>query len=417
MLGEQLVFVVLILGAALAGLLLRALFSDRRRQEEVRAIEAQAQPRHPNPDRSLSRAPAMSLVTNLSGLGALGDEATPRQPRLGLICRSDESFSELAFLDFAIALYRWAHTTRPSRDRQALLAWFSESALEGFLSGINDLRAVTDIRVGGVRTLSVYVDERWSSVELEFRAVQTETLGTGPVEVYRTESWRLRRHSAVRSPPPEQTSALSCPLCASNAPIGPNRVCTECGKLRAGPELTWEVSGVSSTRNPQPPRIQSLPLGPPGYPRPRAANIVAQMAELEKRFKRFSWEELNQEAVAALEGVLSSVNTGTSGPIGRRLRYENYLLGRKKQERKLEWEPPEVEVVLSVTEDAAHLFIDLRLCVPLRAWLTNASDTMAIELVAHRVELTLARSKREKRANWEPVDLRWVEDPDDTTAG
>lgn len=411
MLGEQLVFVVLILGSVIGVIALRAVFSDQRRKQELKALEAHAQPRHPNPDRSLSRSNAPSLVTHLTGLGGLGGDTTPRQPRLGTICRSDEAFSELAFLDFAVALYRWAHGLRATRDRQALLAWFAEGAVES-LFGQGEVRGVSDIRVGAVRTLSVYVDERWASVELEFRAVQTEVLGGTPTEVYRTESWRLRRHSAVRSPPPEQLVALACPLCGSAAPIGPNRVCTECGRLRAGPELAWEVAGVSSTRNPQPPRLSALPLGPSGYPRPRAPEADAQMQALAQRFRRFSWEELHQEAVEALERVLSSANTGTEGPIGRRLRYENALLGRKKQERHLEWEPPAVQEVLSVSEDATHLFIDLRLGLKLRAALTQSSDMLAPEPVEHQVELTLARSKREKQGRWEPVDLRWVEDPD-----
>ena len=373
----QAVFLMLIFVSVVGVLILRALFADRRRDADVKALTERVAPKYVNPDKSLSRqsmSASLSLVTLPPVGGTLSaTEGMSRSPRLGALCKTDEDFSELAFLEFAVALYKWAHEARGRHDRHALSTFFSAAALETFMAGSAELKSVSDVRVGQVRTLSVYADERWASVELELRGVQTEQLGETTLEVFRTESWRFRRRAEVRSPEPERLVSLGCPHCGSTAIMGPNNLCTECGKVRSGPDVAWEIAGIASERNPQAPRVH--------------ASLLA------------SWGLTNDPA-------------GLEGPMGRRLRYERLLIQRRRMERRLVLGEPKVETVLALSEDAGHIFVDLRLAMTVQAFFVS-NTTQPSESIPRQCEVTLARSKRERKGGWLIMDIRWVESPDD----
>jgi predicted lipid-binding transport protein (Tim44 family) len=412
----QAVFLMLIFVSVVGVLILRALFADKRRDADVKALTERVAPKYVNPDKSLSRqsmSASLSLVTLPPVGGTLSaTEGMSRSPRLGALCKTDEDFSELAFLEFAVALYQWAHEARGRHDRHALSTFFSAAALETFMAGSAELKSVSDVRVGQVRTLSVYADERWASVELELRGVQTEQLGETTLEVFRTESWRFRRRAEVRSPDPDRLISLGCPHCGSTAIIGPNQLCTECGKVRSGPDVAWEIAGIASERNPQAPRVHALPLSPTGHPRPLAPNLKDQMEAFEKRFRNFSWDALYSFVTEEVISTLTNDPAELEGPMGRRLRYERLLTQRRRADRRLVLGEPKVETVLALSEDAGHIFVDLRLALTVQAFFVSSS-TQPPEAIPRQCEVTLARSKRERKGGWLIMDIRWVESPDD----
>jgi hypothetical protein len=121
----QAVFLMLIFVSVVGVLILRALFADKRRDADVKALTERVAPKYVNPDKSLSRqsmSASLSLVTLPPVGGTLSaTEGMSRSPRLGALCKTDEDFSELAFLEFAVALYQWgARGSGPPRPPRAL---------------------------------------------------------------------------------------------------------------------------------------------------------------------------------------------------------------------------------------------------------------------------------------------------------
>jgi hypothetical protein len=98
--------------------------------------------------------------------------------------------------------------------------------------------------------------------------------------------------------------------------------------------------------------------------------------------------------------------------MGRRLRYERLLTQRRRADRRLVLGEPKVETVLALSEDAGHIFVDLRLVMTVQAFFVS-NTTQPPEAISLQCEVTLARSKRERKGGWLIMDLRWVESPDD----
>ncbi|MCB9765034.1 MAG: hypothetical protein H6739_34995 [Alphaproteobacteria bacterium] len=419
---EQLA-VILVMVFAVVGLgFIRLSLRQKSSVERLKEVEDRARPRFQD-DLHHAKAsyrswdgekPITSHGTN-SGIGnTTGHGATPRAPRLEPIHRVDARFSELDFLEFAVALYTWAHTLRPKRDFLSLSAFLSDIALDTFLSGMADLDSVQDIRVGGVRTLRVYADEHWASVEIEFKAVMVERVKDDFVRIFRTESWRFRRRSDVKSPSRDVLMSLGCPHCGSTAPVGETKECLDCGAQRAGAEHHWQVAAIGSMRrNPQPSPPVGLPLGPPGFAVPNAPDIAVKRMEWSDRYPDEPLSALQPLAEELLRQVTDRRGLLLPGMMGRRLRYEHELLSNAGVVRHVTVGPVEHRGEIDITRDATHEFVDLRMAAPVRVWVQDGKTVPPQEPPTCICEMTLARQLEGEERPWQVVDLRWVEMPKD----
>ncbi|MCB9793788.1 MAG: hypothetical protein H6741_13800 [Alphaproteobacteria bacterium] len=407
--------------AAVGLVAMRWIMFSRDSRDAVKQLDEPIQPRFRDPKESLSRAssrlvdsPASSgRVSNYGSTTAHG--ATPRAPRLAQLTKVDPEFSELDFLAFVEALYAWATKLRPKRDYLGLSAFLADPAKDTFLSGINDLDSVSDIHVGVVRPVRVYADSDWSSAEVEIQASMVERVKDEFQQVYRTESWRFRRRSSVKSLDRERLLSLGCPHCGSKAPIGERGECMDCDKPRGGPEVHWEVAGIANTRrNPQPSPPRGLPLGPPGYPAPNDPDIAEKENAWEQARPENSLSELKEAMEGWLRRVLSVEGPTLTGPLGHRLAWEQRLMADAGIQRKVSAGKIRFMELMDITEDATHEFIEGRLSLDVMLWMEDGKTVPPTAPPKREVELTLARPKQGE-GEWYPVDMRWNSDDEDET--
>ena len=395
-----LILVVMILGA----LLFRLSTRGSRTRQTMREIEERAKPKY-----APARRPEPTPNRPTSGVATTGFGAPTRAPRLSTIARVDPNFSELDFLEAAAALFAWAHKHRPRRDYLTLRSFLADPALDTFLSGIADLDSVQDIRVGEVRATRVYIDEEWTSVELVLRSVQIERIKDEYQEVWRVESWRLRRRSDVRSPKRETLLSLGCPFCDSNALVDEKGICPDCRRLRCGPTVHWQVAAIGDVRrNPYPPQPAHMPLGPPGLPTPPSEELELRRQAFQARNPSIDAAALRVAAVEALRSALSPEGVDLDGPLGRRLRYEAEQLAETHLVRHLVLgDIGEVEAT-DFNVDATHEIVDLNIRLTMRAWIEREDTVVPTDPLPYVCELTLAKPKD---GPWLPIDLRWAELP------
>ena len=152
---------------------------------------------------------------------------------------ADPNFSEPLFLDYAQLVYARAQTLRPHDARpEGLVAAPAWRQLRKRSSG---LEAVEGVIFGATRVADIDLGGQWITLRVAFTTNLTEVRGGQRRQLLLDERWTFRRAADALSPGPERMRSLGCASCGSTLEPKTDGQCPNCGQLRTGGQLQWEV--------------------------------------------------------------------------------------------------------------------------------------------------------------------------------
>lgn len=166
-------------------------------------------------------------------------------PRLDPLLKSDPSFSEPVFLDFAILVHRRAMEAFSTGTWEPMGPYVTEMAQKQLALSHEKVSRVDNVVVGGVRIVRLARDGDQHRLDVVFEDTRTETIrGGGTRDVIVHERWTFRRAASATSLPPQDMQRLGCPSCGAAVETDSLGACTNCDTPITAGQLQWQVDGV-----------------------------------------------------------------------------------------------------------------------------------------------------------------------------
>ncbi|HET6385154.1 MAG TPA: TIM44-like domain-containing protein [Armatimonadota bacterium] len=291
----------------------------------------------------------------------------------------DPNFSEIAFTDFAYALYARAHEARGRGSLDTLSPYLSPAAT-GRLQPVPPLiRDVTGVIVGGHTISSVTNPDAAPEVTISVRyeANYTEQdAGNNMEGYYAVEQWEFTRRRDVLSKAPEAITALHCPNCGGALEKRSDGACAHCGVTVTGGDFAWYVTQIAVLERDQEGPLLTSDVPEEGTDLPTV--FQPDLAQAEQRFQQsnpeFAWprvEERFRYIFNAIQDAWSSLNWERARPfetdnIFQMHRY--WIEAYKKQGLRNVLENVEIESVTPVRfqEDAFYDAMTTRIFASMR---------------------------------------------------
>jgi predicted lipid-binding transport protein (Tim44 family) len=171
---------------------------------------------------------------------------------------SDPFFSEPVFVDFAQLVYVRAQEMRGTGNRDAVVPWMAQEAIDKLFADRVNLESTSDVILGATKIVQAATDGGFVIVDVSYEANVTERRSGATQHVLCDERWSFRRKAGVHSPAPDKMRALGCPGCGSTEEPKTDGTCPSCGAPRTGGLAQWEVVRI--------PYANRRPLSPPEMP-------------------------------------------------------------------------------------------------------------------------------------------------------
>jgi len=256
----------------------------------------------PNPDHAFDETPAR-----------LGKHSPASQMQ-----KSDPTFSETLFLDFAGLLYARFHEARGSGDISMLAAYFSPELQARFGKVWVDrekraLKDITGVVIGACRIQAYKPWQEMEQLDVSFKANYTAVFGQGSNDTqayYVDETWSFQRKKGVVSRTPENVERLGCPSCGSaieNRNLGQ---CGSCGNPVTPGQGDWYVAttriGSLETRGPL--LVGNVPEVGTEWPTVISPALQTELQRLLQRHPDFSLDKFK----AKVRSVFMALQEGWS---------------------------------------------------------------------------------------------------------
>jgi predicted lipid-binding transport protein (Tim44 family) len=128
---------------------------------------------------------------------------------------SDPFFSEPVFVDFAQLVYVRAQEMRGTGNRDAVVPWMAQEAIDKLFADRVNLESTSDVILGATKIVQAATDGGFVIVDVSYEANVTERRSGATQHVLCDERWSFRRKAGVHSPAPDKMRALGCPGCGS----------------------------------------------------------------------------------------------------------------------------------------------------------------------------------------------------------